>query len=101
MRGTGIRSPVTNSDTRKLRIAHKRCRPRLACVPSIHATAPPFESSRKQKYLFTCPSFKRKTPQVWSFSFLVGALGFEPRVTRSQSEHVSRYTMPRNILPRD
>ena len=35
-----------------------------------------------------------------SLCCFVGALGFEPRIARSQSENVSRYTMPRYfVLP--
>ena len=30
-------------------------------------------------------------------TYCFGALGFEPRIARSQSEYVSRYTMPRLI----
>ncbi len=41
----------------------------------------------RQKNKITCRS--------GDFVFFVGAPGFEPGVTRSQSEHVSRYTTPR------
>ena len=39
-------------------------------------------------------SLKSSTHQSYSLKS-VGAPGFEPGITRSQSEHVSRYTMPR------
>ncbi len=42
-------------------------------------------------------SVRIREPSLPFVSF--GAPGFEPGITRSQSEHVSRYTMPRYLIP--
>lgn len=57
---------------------------------------PLFESQTRAKQFALLPRPKEKTASV-RFFLLVGVLGFEPRISRSQSEHVSRYTIPRYI----